>query len=505
VKITVLVPSERYLDTAGVRIRYNRISGALAQLGWTLQVMPIDDVPNVSVDDSRIYLFSKCQDARALALATAAKHAGIAVGVDLFDDYFSQKTDARFASQRLWLRSMAREASFFLCSTARMLYVGNSYFGAGAGHVFGDPRDQLRPERLEQELDAKIRKAKRERRISILWFGISDNPNFPVGLHDLSAFGETLRPFHDNSYTARLTILTNRKGVDGRVLERLCRIPVPFVIREWTEERQREALSRSLVSFLPVNFQQFSSAKSLNRGVSALVGGTQLLTAGYPLYESLGDYTYDDAAALIDDLEKGTLKLSSENVEEFSAWVDERASPAREAQGIVNFLGAKVGFSPAESDEEQQWAVLHGVKSTASINTFARRLGWLSLGSPLSPPGMKCDAHLGFFGDESALKLRVSQTGLEHLQEEFRVAALWAEPGAGKGPSWEVPLDSLESEFPLESIRRSTGRGACVESARNVEIMELTRRFFTTVFHGLRVIESELDPVRNNIRAIDPT
>ena len=503
-KISVLVPSERYLDTAGVRIRYNRISGALAQLGWTLRVMPIDDVPDVSVDDSRIYLFSKCQDARALALATAAKRAGISVGVDLFDDYFSQKSDARFAGQRLWLRAMAREASFFLCSTARMLEVGNSYFGEGSGHVFGDPHDEFDADRLQEELAAKIRKAKRERRISILWFGIADNPNFPVGLHDLAAFGEALRPFHDNSYTARLTILTNRKAIDGRVLERLRRIPVPFVIREWSEERQREALSRSLVSFLPVNFQQFSSAKSLNRGVSALVGGTQLLAAGYPLYESLSDYAYDNAAALIGDLENSTLKLSSENVDEFSAWVAERASPAREAEGIVNFLAAKVGSSPAQSDEEQQWAVLHGAKSTASINAFAQRLGWLSLGSPLLRPGMKCDAHLGFFGEDSALKLRVSQTGLEHLQEELRVGALWAEPAAGKGPSWEVPLDSLESGFPLKSIRRSTGRGACAESARNAEIMELTRMFFATVFQDLCVVESELDPVRNNIRAIDP-
>jgi hypothetical protein len=161
VKISVLVPSERYLDTAGVRIRYKRISGALAQLGWTLEVVPIDDVPGLSSDDSSLYLFSKCQDARALALATAARRAGIAVGVDLFDDYFSQKSDARFVGQRLWLRSMAREASFFLCSTARMLEVGNSYFGAGAGHVFGDPHEELDPERLEQDLDAKIRKAKR--------------------------------------------------------------------------------------------------------------------------------------------------------------------------------------------------------------------------------------------------------------------------------------------------------------------------------------------------------
>ena len=194
-KISVFVPSEGYLDTAGVRIRYDRMRAPLAELGWTLQIVPIDDAPPPSEDDSRVYLFSKCQDARALVLATAAEEAGIATGVDLFDDYFSQELDSRFATQRLWLRSMARQASFFLCSTPRMLDVGNGYFGCRAGHLLPDTHEQFDADRVERELDSKIRKAQRERKIPVLWFGMADNPNFPVGLHDLAAFGEALRPF----------------------------------------------------------------------------------------------------------------------------------------------------------------------------------------------------------------------------------------------------------------------------------------------------------------------
>lgn len=503
-RITVLVPSERYLETAGVRIRYKRISASLAQLGWTLDVIPIDDVPDFSAEESRIYLLSKCQDARALVLATAAKRAGIIVGVDLFDDYFSQENDSRFASQRLWLQSMARQASFFLCSTARMLDVGNTYFVNSAGHVLGDPHEEFDPVRLEQELAGKIRKAKRERRIPILWFGMGDNPNFPVGLHDLSTFGEALRPFQDNNYKANLTILTNKKVIDGRVLERLRRIPIPFVIREWTKKREDEALSRCLVSFLPVNFQQFSIAKSLNRGVSALVGGTQLLTAGYPLYEDLGDYVYDDAARLIDDLENSKLKLSSEKVQEFSDWISCRADPAAEALSLVKFLEANVKSPPYECDQEQQFAVLHGAKSTASTNRLTQRLNWLSLGSPLLPGGMKCDAHLGFFGSNSILRLRLSQAGLDQLPEELRVTALWADDTQGKGPSWEVPLSSLQFNFPLETISNLMGRVTCADALINIEVMELTRIFFTALFQDICIIESELDPVVNVIRALEP-
>jgi hypothetical protein len=503
VKITILVPSVPYLDTAGVRIRYRRLIAPLARLGWTLDIMPIDDVPDLLPEPDRIYVLSKCQDARALALATAARRAGILVGVDLFDDYFSQDDDPRFAGQRLWLRAMAKQASFFLCSTPRMLDVGNRYFGSGAGHVLGDPHDAFDPVRLKQELAVKTRKAKRERRIPILWFGIADNPNFPVGLHDLATYGEALRPLQDNNYKAELTILTNRNSVDSRTLERLRRLPIPFVIREWTKAREEEALSRCLVSFLPVNFQQFSIAKSLNRGVSALVGGTQLLTAGYPLYDKLGAYVYDDAARLIADLENESLHLSSENVVSFSDWIGRRAAPDAEALHLLEFLDAMAGPLPDEADEERQYAVLHGAKSAESINSFTQRLDWLSLASPLLPAGMMCDAHLGFFGGERTLRLRVSQSGLEQLPEELRVTALWADKSLGKGPAWDVPLVGFRPDFPLDSIAGLVGRGACADAALNAEVLTLTRNFFMTLFQRPSIVDSELDPVGNIIRALE--
>lgn len=502
-KISILVASQPHLDTAGVRIRYRRLIAPLAQLGWSLDVIPIDDVADLSAEEGRIYVLSKCQDSRALAFATAARRAGIVVGVDLFDDYFSQTDDSRFAGQRLWLRAMADEASFFLCSTPRMLDVGNLYFGCGAGHALGDPHEQFDPARLEHALATKIHKAKRERRIPILWFGISGNPNFPVGLHDLAAFGEALRPFQDNDYKPDLTILTNRKAIDGRVLEVLRRIPIPFVIREWSKEREDEALSRCLVSFLPVNYQQFSIAKSLNRGVSALVGGTQLLTAGYPLYETLSDYVYDDAARLIDDLENSNLLLSSEKVPAFAEWIGHLADPATEAKKLVEFLAAKAASSPTERDQENRYAVLHGARSAGSINSFAQRLDWLSLGSPLLPAGMMCDAHLGFFGDDPILRLRVSRAGLDHLPEEYRVAAVLADKALGKGPAWEVPLDAINFDFSLPTIAGLAGRGACADAAMKTDVMKLTRLFFTTIFDDLCIIDSELDPVANILRALE--
>lgn len=502
-KITVIVPSEKSLANAGVRVRYRRIVAPLAELGTALDVVPIDTISRASADNSDVYIFSKCQDARALVLAAAARRAGITVGVDLFDDYFSQENDARFAGQRGWLREMARQAAFFLCSTPRMLAVAESYFEPGRGHVLNDPYEGFDAARLEIELATKIRKAKRERNIPILWFGIGGNPNFPVGLSDLSAFGEALRPFQTKSYRASVTILTNRNCIDGLSLERLRRLPVPFVIREWSEEREKVALSRSLVSFLPVNFQQFSVAKSLNRGISALVGGTQLLAAGYPLYEPLRDFAYHDAARLIDDLENSTLRLSGETVAKLAAWIGSEADAAAEASSLIAFLAPRLAASEPAGDPDQIDVLLHGAKTTNAINHFAQRLDWLTLATPLLPGGAKTDAHLGSFGSDPGLRLRVSKKGLEHLPEELRAGAMWADTSLGQGPDWDVPLSPADLNFEFEALASLLGSGTCGDAPVKQEILRLSRRFFARVFPGLQTIESELEPVANVMRAFE--
>jgi hypothetical protein len=89
------------------------------------------------------------------------------------------------------------------------------------------------------------------------------------------------------------------------------------------------------------------------------------------------------------------------------------------------------------------------------------------------------------------------------LPEELRVGALWADKASGKGPSWEVPLDASQSEIPIGAIRQSTDGTPCATAAVNDEIMRHTKAFFIGVFQNLSIVESELDPVRNNLRAVE--
>jgi hypothetical protein len=103
-KICVIAPKEGYLAQAGVRIRYQRIAGRLETAGHELQIRIIDDLQSVEAFDCDIYLFSKCHDARSQIVARELCRIGKVIGVDLFDDYFSQSRDSRFVRQREWLK-----------------------------------------------------------------------------------------------------------------------------------------------------------------------------------------------------------------------------------------------------------------------------------------------------------------------------------------------------------------------------------------------------------------
>src|SRR4051794_38252147 len=105
--IRVLIPSEEYRGYAGARIRYGRLAAELQERGITLTLQDIGEfAPEHETTDA--LLISKCHDARALVAAAAAYQRGQLVGVDLFDDYFSQTGDSRLVRYRNWLKQLLR-------------------------------------------------------------------------------------------------------------------------------------------------------------------------------------------------------------------------------------------------------------------------------------------------------------------------------------------------------------------------------------------------------------
>jgi hypothetical protein len=282
-KISVLIPFDDYRKQAGTRIRYQRIEKHLGTLGHELTTHNIDQFnePDAFVDD--VYIISKVHDARAFLAVDMAHEAGKIIGIDLFDDYYTQDENPKLARMRLWLKTLKSKLDFLLCSTPEMRDLGVSLVPKIPAHVMNDPAPPLATVSLQDTLNRKLETAHNTRVLRILWFGIGDNPHFAVGLSDLVAWAPELARLRDKGFQIQLDILTNKRALTNDTLVMLRHLPIEAGVEEWNEARETELLSESFACFLPVNAQNFSIVKSLNRAVTALCAGTQVLSVGYPL------------------------------------------------------------------------------------------------------------------------------------------------------------------------------------------------------------------------------
>ncbi|WP_169833599.1 hypothetical protein, partial [Methylobrevis pamukkalensis] len=283
-RITIVVPSEEFLTAAGMRIRYARIMADQADPDVRIAVRPIGDLLGAAEPDGDVFVFAKVYDARAAVLAHRLKRLGRIIGQDLFDDYFSQAGDPRLARFRAAMADLGAATDFAVCSTPAMARVAAQCLPGVPVTVVGDPVDRFEPLRVADIAARKLRRAQAERRLSVVWFGMGDNPYFPVGLHDLVAFAGELGRLRRAGFAVDLEILTNPRAMTREALGQLRGLPVDWQLAAWSEAGEAAALEQADVAFIPVGGQGFSIAKSLNRAISALAGGCQLLAPGYPLY-----------------------------------------------------------------------------------------------------------------------------------------------------------------------------------------------------------------------------
>ena len=237
-KLVVLVPSADYLINAGARIRYYRLLDPLKKLGIHLSLVDIGDF-DVESSEADFLLISKCHDARAHLAAIAAGRHGIAVGVDLFDDYFSQRNDARMVRFRRWLSQLAPLLSFALASTPAMAEVLHTYRTDLPVKVVKDPaalHGAGMAVASAARIAAKFDEAANDQRLRFAWFGIGDNPHFPVGLHDLAAFSADLAAIAGmTGLTVELNLLTNPRALTAHRLAMISALPIETHVDEWTE------------------------------------------------------------------------------------------------------------------------------------------------------------------------------------------------------------------------------------------------------------------------------
>lgn len=479
-KIIVLVPSRDYVNNAGARIRYGRLGGPDGELQLALEDVDRFD-PRTAVGD--VLVISKCHDARSLLAAVICSRRGMKVGVDLFDDYFSQSADSRLNRFRLWLRQLLAICDFAMCSTQLMADVAAAYRPGIPTLVLNDPAPPVDQAQLSQSLDRKLADARSEGRLRLAWFGVGDNPHFPVGLNDLAAFAPFLASLGAQGHAVELSILTNARALDAEGLAMISKLPVPLTIDEWSEQAEADLLRRSLACFLPVNAQRFSAAKSLNRAITALSAGCQVLSAGYPLYAALDEFIYRDAGRFGEDLRRGQMRLGTNSLALFGSVIEQLASPRVEREKLRSFL---LGLPP-RADSEDAGAVLHlvhGHATNGAAHKMVQAVGGLSVASPF------CRLPLDFdimFEMRPGLEVAmlVSDKGLSRMRPESRASAVvfgpiagrnfWHLAGAGGADSalaaWSDPSLSLQlALYPAvmksigESLSTSFGPGRMIVS-----------------------------------------
>ncbi len=420
-KICVLVPSEEHLKQGGVRIRYRRIQEHLQGLGDELQVIPLGELANARDYVHDIYIISKCYDAAAILLSVHLKSIGKLVGVDLFDDYFSQSYDSRFIRQRLWLRSLVPLADFILVSTPAMRDVVHDFAPGKPVHLMNDPSPPLDSGTIRAAVRHKLEKLDREKILNVGWFGIGDNPHFPVGLADLVAFGTELTRLRAQRWDIRLDILTNERAMTSDGLAMLRRLPLPWTVEVWTEDREADLLARSMVIFLPVNAQNFSIAKSLNRAVSALSAGAQVLSSGYPLYEPLSAFIYRNPAELRADVEMHRPALREETIGDFLQTMAQLGSAPEEARKLSEFLATqrKNEFDSGHRTGISQ-AVIHGKRSSGEVHKLAQEIGALSVASPFASQKLDYDVKFLFSRGLLGLDVLIAEKHCARLRPEVQ-------------------------------------------------------------------------------------
>ena len=413
-KLAVLAPSIDYMSNAGARIRYERMRPALAGLGIDLFLYDIDsfDAGRESVDAA---LISKCYDARAKLAAAVLSSRGKLVGIDLFDDYFSQFADSRLSRFRDWLRDMAATSDFALCSTPRMAEIAHSYCGDLPIHVLNDPAPPTSTDDLGALVRKKLETARAEGQVHVAWFGVGSNRYVPLGLNDLATCAPALRDLAANGLRVALTILTDKRSLDGHGLSLISQLPVEPRIEQWSEAGERSLLRNALLCLLPVSAQPFSIAKSLNRAMTALSSGCQVLSTGYPLYAVLDPFIYRDVTSLVSDLKASTLRLSERTADAYGRCVQAIGDPKVEAEELSRFVRS---VPASEPEDEVTIAVVHGLGTRAEPHRLVQSLGGLSVASPFCTAPLNFDVI--FRSGPTGLIMLVSKRAARRLSDGIR-------------------------------------------------------------------------------------
>ncbi|GJD50625.1 hypothetical protein OPKNFCMD_3368 [Methylobacterium crusticola] len=510
-KICFVVSSEEHKASAGARIRYGRLRPEIALGDLAVSIATAESLAKASALVHDAYVFSKIYGVVPSLLIRRMRTAGKLVGIDIFDDYFSQVEDTRLFYFRRWLDKYGELFQFVLCSTERLRAMVRSRLPGRPVLLLPDAAAPYEWRRVATVAAQKLHAVLASRVIDVLWFGIGTNPYFPVGIADLAGQGEALAGLARDGWSARLTVLTNARTLPRAALASIARLPVEARIEEWTLEREAELIAASFLAFLPVGGQPFSQAKSLNRAVTALTGGCQVLAPGFPLYEALGEGVYAAPEALLRDLDAGTARLTPDAMARLTVRLAGIADAFDNAAALAGFLArigrrAGAGRPPPAPPPNRisrrnvlrtghpiDTALVHGASPDFRALDLARALGALQVKGPFFHGLRAYDLHFDPVPHPREWRMRI----LVRPDLTDFVAPAYRQHLVPFGPVHEVEMLQLDPAvaatlfhapaLPLLALR-SPLREACAYP----EVMRETVRCCAILLPELRIQVSEL-------------
>ena len=347
-KITFIVPSHQWLTAAGVRIRYKRLEPSFNNKGCHISIIPLQDITERCIQESDIVIISKVFSTDSLYLISLCRTLGIKVGLDLFDDYFSDQRLSVFRKFHDWLELASKLIDFIICSTDRMKNVASEYIDPDLIHKINDTRDStIFFSETKDLLDQKKYAVSHKKEFNILWFGIGDNPYFSVGINDLANYSNALFQINKISPSINFTILTNERALSAKNLTRISRLPIQAKLEIWSESNEIDCLKNTHLAFMPVSHQKFSIAKSSNRCLTALTYGCQVLSNGFDLYSDFSELIYTSTRDFVVDYKNVSFRFSQDTMPAFKSICTYSYDSDVEVAKFIEFLGLKVFNIPS--------------------------------------------------------------------------------------------------------------------------------------------------------------
>jgi len=491
-RIIFVVPSDAHLDTGGVRIRYDRMRGPLSIFNVSVDICSLSTLlTEVRVSPGDIVVFSKVYSLLTPLLVAKLQERGHLVGIDLFDNYFSDDSDSRLTRFREWLRRVSCRVNFVIYSTSELKNTVSPLGPAVPDILLPDVVTDVDINRIAAVADTKLARRLSDRFLNIVWFGNGSNPFFVAGLNDLAAFSDQLCFLESCGWRVGLTILTNGTSIDSVIGARLGRLSVDWTLKEWSVEAEVESLTDADFCFLPVNFQPFSRSKTLNRALAAITSGCQVFSAGYELYDPLRPLIYTDASEMVHDLTHGRAKIGSSSKHAILDHLSAYADPYGVAMDLAHFFDRLITERPFAATSvyavNPPLLLVDGIQSDPDLIATATYLGGISVRSPtVAKIKFKFDVEFNSTAKRPYPEVWIRSEVRDRMSKD------WAQRLEVRDNSshWRVGDAYLGELFNEDAVRLFTG-GIAENIAGHLRISEAVSKCLSVLFPDLRSIQIE--------------